>query len=164
METLGYKLWHLMILLELSWWLRGKEPACQCRSHRRLEFDPWVGKFPCRRKWQSILVLLPGKSHGQRSLVCYSPWGCKESDMTEREQDDNSAGLLSPLLPVPLPLVLITAQHRQAHPRGSKDSLGMSTGKWVSVQWCIEVALSTKQIYSYLSILLQNKFISKWEY
>ena len=26
---------------------------------------------------------LPGESHGQRSLVGYSPWGCKESDMTE---------------------------------------------------------------------------------
>ena len=36
-----------------------------------------------RRKWQSTPVLLPGKSHGQRSLVGYSPLGCKESDMTE---------------------------------------------------------------------------------
>ena len=33
--------------------------------------------------WQSTPVLLPGKSHGQRSLVGYSPWGHKESDMTE---------------------------------------------------------------------------------
>jgi len=37
-----------------------------------------------RRKWQSIPVLLPGKSHGQRSLVGYSPWGRKESDTTEQ--------------------------------------------------------------------------------
>ena len=37
-----------------------------------------------RRKWQSTPVLLPGKSHGQRSLVGYSPWGRKESDTTER--------------------------------------------------------------------------------
>ena len=29
-------------------------------------------------------VFLPGKSHGQRSLVGYSPWGCRESGMTER--------------------------------------------------------------------------------
>ena len=36
------------------------------------------------RKWQSTPVLLPGKSHGQRSLVGYSPWGGKESDTTER--------------------------------------------------------------------------------
>ena len=35
-------------------------------------------------KWQSPPVLLPEKSHGQRSLVGYSPWGHKESDMTER--------------------------------------------------------------------------------
>ena len=46
-------------------------------------FDPWVGKIPWRRKWQSTPVLLPGKSHGQRSLVGYSPWGRKESDTTE---------------------------------------------------------------------------------
>ena len=44
----------------------------------------WVGKIPWRRKWQSTPVLLPGKSHGQRSLVGYSPWGSKESDTTER--------------------------------------------------------------------------------
>ena len=37
-----------------------------------------------RRKWQPTLVFLPGESHGQRSLAGYRPWGCKESDMTER--------------------------------------------------------------------------------
>ena len=37
-----------------------------------------------RKKWQPTPVLLPGKSHGQRSLVCYSPWGCKELDTTEQ--------------------------------------------------------------------------------
>ena len=37
-----------------------------------------------RRKWQPTPVLLPGKFHGWRSLVGYSPWGCKESDTTER--------------------------------------------------------------------------------
>ena len=37
-----------------------------------------------RRQWQPTPVLLPGKSHGQRSLVGCSPWGCKESDTTER--------------------------------------------------------------------------------
>ena len=43
----------------------------------RHEFDSWVGKIPWRRKWQATPVFLPGKSHGQRSLVGYSPWGCK---------------------------------------------------------------------------------------
>ena len=37
-----------------------------------------------RRQWYPTPVLLPGKSHGWRSLVGYSPWGCKESDTTER--------------------------------------------------------------------------------
>jgi len=46
--------------------------------------DPWVGKIPWRRKWQPTPIFLPGKSHGQRSLAGYSPWGCKESDMAER--------------------------------------------------------------------------------
>ena len=46
----------------------------QCR---RLGLDPWVGKIPCRRKWQTIPVFLPEKPHTQRSLVGYSPWGCQ---------------------------------------------------------------------------------------
>ena len=37
-----------------------------------------------RRQWHPTPVLLPGKSHGQRSLVCYSPWGREESDTTEQ--------------------------------------------------------------------------------
>ena len=43
-----------------------------------------------RRQWQPTLVLLPGKSHGQRSLVGCSPWGRKESDTTERLHFDFS--------------------------------------------------------------------------
>ena len=69
--------------MKLPRWLGGKELACQCRSHRRLRFSPWVWKIPCRRKCQPTPVFLPGKSHEQRSLVGYSPWGHKESDMTE---------------------------------------------------------------------------------
>ena len=46
--------------------------------------NPWVGKIRWGRKWQPTPVLLPGKSHGQRSLIGYSPWGRKESDMTEQ--------------------------------------------------------------------------------
>ena len=37
-----------------------------------------------RRQWHPTPVLLPGKSHGQRSLVSCSPWGLEESDTTER--------------------------------------------------------------------------------
>ena len=56
----------------------GEEPACQCRRHG---FDPWVGKIVWRRKWLHAPGFLPGASHGQRSLMNYSPWAHKESDM-----------------------------------------------------------------------------------
>ena len=49
----------------------GKEPACQCRRHKRHGFDPWVGKIPWRRAWQPTLVLLPEEFPGQRSLAAY---------------------------------------------------------------------------------------------
>ena len=42
------------------------------------------GKIPWRRKWQPTPIFLPGKSHGLRSLVGYSPGGRKESDTTEQ--------------------------------------------------------------------------------
>ena len=59
----------------------GKEPACLCR---RPGFYPWVGKTPWRRKRQPTPALLPGESPAQRSLVAYSPWGCKELYTAER--------------------------------------------------------------------------------
>ena len=43
----------------------------------RCRFNPWVEKIPWRRAWQPAPVFLPGKSHGQRSLAGYSPWGRK---------------------------------------------------------------------------------------
>ena len=45
---------------------------------------PVSERSPWRRKWQLTPIFLPGKYHGERSLVDYSPWGLKESDMTER--------------------------------------------------------------------------------
>ena len=60
---------------------------------RETGFDPWVEKILWRRKWQPTPVLLPGKSHGWKSLVGYSPWGCKESDTTEQLH------LLTPMIP-----------------------------------------------------------------
>ena len=59
----------------------------QCR---RSVFDPWVGKIPWRRKWQPTPIFLPEKVHGQRSLVGYNPWGCKELGITERLSTDRS--------------------------------------------------------------------------
>ena len=62
--------------------------VAQLRKNPPATQETWVqslgGKIPWRRKWHPIPVFLPGKSHGWRSLVGYSPWGCKESDTTER--------------------------------------------------------------------------------
>ena len=59
--------------------LSGWRICLKGRRHGRRGFSPWVGKIPWRRKWQSTLVFLSGESHGQRSLVDYSPKGCKET-------------------------------------------------------------------------------------
>ena len=59
----------------------------QCRRQRRLRFDPWVGNIPWSRKWKPTPVFLPGKSHGQRSLVGYSLWGRKELDTIEHTDE-----------------------------------------------------------------------------
>ena len=57
-----------------------KNSPAMRRCGRSREFNPWVGKIPWKRKWQPPPVFLPGKSNGWRSLVGYSPWGCKELD------------------------------------------------------------------------------------
>ena len=56
----------------------------QGRTHQdqvKYEHASWVER---RRQWHPTLVLLSGKSHGRRSLVGCSPWGCQELDTTER--------------------------------------------------------------------------------
>ena len=57
----------------------GKESTYQCRRPKKCRFNSWVGKIPQKRAWQPTPVFLPGESHGQRSLVGYSLWGCTES-------------------------------------------------------------------------------------
>ena len=63
------------------------ESACQCQ---RCELDPWVRKIPWRRKWHSSI---PGKPHGQKSLVDYNPWGHKKImifyDMIQQLKNNN---------------------------------------------------------------------------
>ena len=68
-------------LVSKYWWVSGSMVK-NLLQFRRRRFKPWVGKIPWRRKWQPTPVFLSGKSCGQRSLVGYSPWGCKELDKT----------------------------------------------------------------------------------
>ena len=57
-------------------------PAVQETQETQVHYPGW--EITWRRKWQPTPVLLSGESHGQRSVVGYSPWGHKESDMTEQ--------------------------------------------------------------------------------
>ena len=62
----------------------------QTPNHKEQDFSVWLSfLYLClcqlgRRQWHPTPVLLPGKSHGQRSLMGCSPWGRQESDTTER--------------------------------------------------------------------------------
>ena len=81
---------HLECLSFVSYFINsvhfsiGSDSKGICLQCRRPVLDPWVGKIPWRREWQSTPVFLPGEFHGQRSLAGYSPQGCKESDTTEQ--------------------------------------------------------------------------------
>ena len=63
----------------------GKELACQCSRHETGAQSLGL-TIPWRRAWQPTLAFLPRESHGQRSIVGYSPQGSKELDMTEATQ------------------------------------------------------------------------------
>ena len=69
-------------MLWLPRWCSAKDSSGKFRRCKRHGFAPWVRKTLRHRKRQPTPVFLPGKLHGQRSLVCYRPWGHKESDLT----------------------------------------------------------------------------------
>ena len=84
-------------ILGLPWQLSGKESACQCRRHG---FSLCVQRLCTsyrmitqRRKQQPTPVFLPGESHGQRSLVGYTPQRCKDSDTTQPLNNDNKKAI-----------------------------------------------------------------------
>ena len=68
--------------------MKGFPSGSAVNAGRRLGFDSSVGKIPWRRKRQLSLVLVPGKSHGQGSLVGYRPQGCKRIryDLATKQQ------------------------------------------------------------------------------
>ena len=76
----------------------GKESSCQCRKRQRHRFDPWSNPLipsPWRRKWQPTPVFCLKKNNlmERGSLLGYSSWGCKESDITEWLSMKHSEGL-----------------------------------------------------------------------
>ena len=72
------------VSLEKIWGFPGGSVVKIASAKQETQVQSWVRKIPWKRKWQPTSVFWPGKSHGQRSLVGYSPWGCKESDIAEQ--------------------------------------------------------------------------------
>ena len=68
-----------------TWHITGFESSGQCRSPG---IKPWVGQIPWRGKWRPTPVFLPGKSHRERSLKGYIPWGHKRvrHDLMTKQQ------------------------------------------------------------------------------
>ena len=109
----------------------GKESPCQCRRSKRGVFGPWVREIPWRRRWQPAPVFLPGKSHGQRRLVGYSPRGLKELDIAERSS------------------TYTTHTHTQKQGSGGtgRGTLKMTekrSGKWPRTQWSPDAPQATQ--------------------
>ena len=90
----------------LPWRFSSKESASQCR---RCGFHPWIGKTFWRRKWQPTAIFLPGKSHGQRTLVGYSSQGGKRfrHDWVTQQQNTDWIHNTWPPLKCPVRYMLV---------------------------------------------------------
>ena len=65
------------IIYMLSWAFLLAQPVKNWPQHKRSGFNPWVGKIPGNGKGNPLPIFLPGEFHGLKSLVGYSPWGCR---------------------------------------------------------------------------------------
>ena len=109
-DYMSFYLWACIMctvtrIKELSWWLSGKESACQCR---RYGFDSWVGKTPLEKEMAAHSNILAGKLHGQRGLAGYSPWG------HERVRHDSATNYHQHQhvwTPISLPVILLSVYH-----------------------------------------------------
>ena len=81
----GSYLAHVKNTYGIRMWFNSKQSSCQCRRCKRGGGSiPGLERLHLRKKWQPTPVLLPGKSHGQRSLVGFSQWRCKDSNTNEQ--------------------------------------------------------------------------------
>ena len=80
-----------MVVLGFPAGTGSKEPACQCRRHKRHWFNPWVRKIPWRRAWQPIPTFLPGESQGREAWWA-TVHGVAKNWMTEVAQHTDIHG------------------------------------------------------------------------
>ena len=141
----------------------------------------WVGLMNVhrRRRWHPTPVLLPGKSHGWRSLVGCSPWGHWESDTTERLHfhfsllrigEGNGNLLQCSCLENPrdrepggLPSM---GSHRVGHDWSDAAAVAAAAAAaWMYISDKITDQLSWKLLYSdWEIIIITHNFFSKWQY
>ena len=107
--------------------------------HKRCGFHPWVRKIPWRRAWEPNPVFLSEESHGQRSLVGYSPWGCKESDMIE--ETEHARLTRSFWLVECVPMRTLWHTHEVCVP-GCPQNLGLFYVLTVSTVWALTEGLA----------------------
>ena len=84
----------VIVSVRLPWWLRWLRIWLQCGRPR---FEPWVGKMSWRRERLPTPVFWPGEFHG-----LHSPWGCKESDTTERLSHSLLFSIMPTVLVIPV--------------------------------------------------------------
>ena len=91
----AFKLWCCRRLLRVPWTARRSNQSIlplvaqsvkSLPAMQETQVQSLGWKDPLEKEMATHSVFLPGKSHGQRNLVGYSPWGCKESDMTDIAQ------------------------------------------------------------------------------
>ena len=99
---------------------------------QRPGFDPWFRKISWRRKWQLTPVLLPGKSHGQMSLIGALAWGREESDTTEQLHFHFLDCLTSP---VSFPRDCAISIHLEGLLRGRENRWLSPLEQWVFCGW-----------------------------
>ena len=124
----------------------GGSDSKDCLECRKPGFDPWVGKIPWRRKWQSTPVFLPGKSRGQRSMAGPSPWGRKESDPSEYsslETQIKNIALSKPLTRHTCFCTFLTEQARIDSRNPSSCWAPLSTSTSVLITACSEVKIAS---------------------
>ena len=111
----------------------------------RCGFHPWIRNIPWRRPQRPTLVFLPGESHGRRSRVGYSPWGCKDLDRTEATKqahipfgnillnvlsaDDNHCANCKRVHCAP------RVQHLRRRNKGSQSTAVLLAGRHWVIQW-----------------------------
>ena len=101
------KQYSLGLLVEenVGWWMTGADNVLMTTMHQTFftsacGFHPRVGKIPLEEVIATIPIFLPGKSHGQRSLVGYSPWGCRVRHELETKQTKQKTSLKIALLKI----------------------------------------------------------------